>query len=95
MASFDVTLSALTKAAADIRTQSAEFKQRAQETLQAAQTLGDGWEGESYQEFINNMQDLQKWMQEMGEVMDTYAASLDKAKETYENADASAARNFG
>lgn len=95
MANFDVTLSALMKAASDIRTQTGEFRDQASQTLQAAQTLGDGWEGDSYQEFLTNMQDLQRWMNEMAETMDTYAAALDKAKETYENADATSAKNFG
>lgn len=95
MASFDVTLSALTKAASDIRTQTAEFKERANETLQAAQTLGEGWEGDSYQEFFNNMQDLKNWMEQMAEVMETYATALDKAKDTYETADVSSAKSFG
>lgn len=95
MASFDVTLSALTKAAADINKSTAEFKQRANETLKAAQTLGESWEGSSYQEFFNNMQELQKWMDQMGQVIETYSAALDKAKQTYENADTTAAKNFG
>ena len=95
MPSFDVTLSALTKAAADIRTQTGDFKQRANETLQAAQTLGEGWEGGAYQEFLTSVQDLQKWMSQMGEVLDTYSKALETAKQTYEQADAESAKGFG
>lgn len=95
MANFDVTLSALTQAASNIRQQTAEFKEQSQKTYQAAQTLSEGWEGDSYQEFIDNMEQLHSWMDKMAETLDTYSAALDKAKDTYETADVESAKNFG
>ena len=40
------------------------------------------------------MEQLHTWMNEMAATLDTYTAALNKARETYENADVSAAKNF-
>lgn len=94
MANFDVTLSALTDAAANIKSHTEEFKEQAEQTYQAAQTLSEGWEGDASQTFVDNMQQLHNWMNQMAEVLNTYSAALDKAKETYETADMNSAKNF-
>ena len=94
MAEFDVTLSAVTEAATNISNYTQEFKEQADQTYQAAQTLSEGWVGDASQTFVENMEQLHTWMNEMAATLDTYTAALNKARETYENADGSAAKNF-
>lgn len=94
MANFDVTLSSLSEAAADIRAKTSDLMDEAQQTLQAAQALSEGWQGDAYEEFISNMQLLQNWMNEMGETLNNYATALDKAGETYSTADGNSASAF-
>lgn len=94
MAEFDVTLSAVTEAATNIGNYTQEFKEQADQTYQAAQTLSEGWVGDASQTFVENMEQLHTWMNEMAATLDTYSAALNKARETYENADVSAAKNF-
>ena len=94
MAEFDVTLSAMTDAASNISTYTQEFKEQAEQTYQAAQKLSEGWVGDASQTFVDNMEQLRTWMNEMAAVLETYSASLNKARESYENADVTAAKNF-
>lgn len=94
MAEFEVTLSAVTEAATNISNYTQDFKEQADQTYQAAQTLSEGWVGDASQTFVENMEQLHSWMNEMAATLDTYTAALNKARETYENADVSAAKNF-
>ena len=94
MAEFDVTLSAVTQAATNISNYTQEFKEQADQTYQAAQTLSEGWVGDASQTFVENMEQLHTWMNEMAATLDTYSAALNKARETYESADVTAAKNF-
>ena len=94
MAEFDVTLSAVTEAATNISNYTQEFKEQADQTYQAAQTLSEGWVGDASQTFVENMEQLHTWMNEMAATLDTYSAALNKARETYESADVTAAKNF-
>ena len=94
MANFDVTLSAVTEAATNITNYTQEFKEQADQIYQAAQTLSEGWECDASQTFIDNMEQLHNWMNEMAATLDTYSAALNRARDTYETADVSAAKNF-
>ncbi len=94
MAEFDTTLSAMTSAAQNISNYTQQFKEQADQTYQAAQRLGEGWEGDASQTFAENMEQLHVWMNEMAAVLETYSAQLNKARENYENADVTAAKNF-
>ena len=94
MAEFDVTLSAVTQSATNISNYTQEFKEQADQTYQAAQTLSEGWVGDASQTFVENMEQLHTWMNEMAATLDTYSAALNKARETYESADVTAAKNF-
>lgn len=94
MEKFDVTLSALTDAATNIRNYTSQFKEQADLTYQAAHTLSESWEGDASQTFVDNMELLHNWMNEMSSTLDTYSMALDKAKVTYETADMNAAKNF-
>ena len=94
MAEFDVTLSAMTEAATNIGNYTTQFKEQADQTYQAAQKLSEGWTGDASETFVNNMEQLHNWMNQMAAVLETYSAELNKARETYETADVTAAKNF-
>lgn len=94
MAEFDVTLSAMQEAATNIRNYTEQFKDEAEQTYQAAQTLSEGWQGDASQTFVENMEQLHTWMNELVATLETYSAELEKSRDTYETADVSAAKNF-
>lgn len=94
MAEFDVTLSAMQEAATNIRNYTEQFKDEAEQTYQAAQTLSEGWQGDASQTFVDNMEQLHTWMNELVATLETYSAELEKSRDTYETADVSAAKNF-
>lgn len=94
MAEFDVTLSAMRNAANNIKNYTQQFKEQAEQTYQAAQKLSDGWVGDASQTFVDNMEQLRQWMNELSVVLDEYSANLNKASENYEDADTSAVKNF-
>ena len=93
-AEFDVTLSAMTNAAKNIKNYTVEFKEQANQVYQAAQVLSEAWVGDASATFVENMGELHKWMTEMAATLDTYSAALDTACETYETADINSAKNF-
>ena len=95
MAEFDVTLSAMTEAATNIGNYTTQFKEQADQTYQAAQKLSEGWVGDASQTFVENMEQLRQWMNELAAVLDEYSANLNKAGANYEDADVTAAKNFG
>lgn len=94
MAEFEVTLSSMTDAANNIRSQLEEFHTQAENTYNAARTLSEGWEGDSYQEFVENMSHLHDWMGEMEDILTTYAQALDTAAQKYGEADKTSANAF-
>lgn len=97
MAEFDVTISSMTDAASNIRTYCEEFKTTADELKQATNTLttsSDGWDSEASKIFNDNIEEAHRWMSEMSAIVDEYAAMLDKAAETYTDADQASAKNF-
>jgi WXG100 family type VII secretion target len=95
MAEFDVTLSAMTDAASNIKNYTEQFREEADATFQAAQALSEEWQGDASATFVNNMNELHNWMNTMATVLDTYSASLNQAVSTYNEADVAGARNFG
>ena len=97
MAEFDVTLSSMTEAATNIRTYCDDFKSTADELKQATETLttsSDGWDSEASKIFNENIGEAHRWMSEMAAIIDEYAAMLDKAAQTYQDADQASAKNF-
>ena len=94
MAEFDVTLSAMTDAAQNIGNYNHQFKEEASQTYQAARKLSEGWTGDASATFVSNMEQLNTWMNQMAAVLETYSAQLNKARDTYETADVTAAKNF-
>lgn len=94
MAEFDVTLTAMNEAATNIRNYTEQFRDEADQTYQAAQTLSEGWQGDASQTFVENMEQLHTWMNELVATLETYSAELEKSRDTYETADVSAAKNF-
>lgn len=94
MAEFDVTLSAMQEAATNIRNYTEQFRDEAEQTYQAAQTLSEGWVGDASQTFVDNMEQLHTWMNELVATLETYSAELEKSRDTYESTDISAAKNF-
>ena len=94
MAEFDVTLSAMTEAANNIRNYTEQFRDEAEQTYQAAVTLNDGWVGDASETFHENMEQLHSWMNEMVSTLETYYAALNAACDKYEETDVAAAKNF-
>lgn len=94
MAEFDVTLSAVSEAATNIANYTETFREEADATYQAAKTLSEGWEGDASQTFVENMEQLHQWMNEMAATLETYSAQLNKARATCEEADRTATGNF-
>lgn len=95
MAEFDVTLSAMTDAANNIRTYTEQFKEEADQTYQAAQRLSEGWVGDASQTFVDNMEQLHNWMNQMVDTLETYVEALNNSASKYEQTDVAAAKNFG
>ena len=94
MAEFDVTLSAVTEAASNIANYTQTFREEADQTYQAAKTLSESWTGDASQEFVENMEELHNWMNEMAATLETYSAQLNKARDEYEEADRTSAGYF-
>lgn len=94
MSEFNVTLSAMSSAAKNIGTYTNQFKSEADETYQAAKTLGESWVGDASATFAENMEQLHRWMDEMVAVLETYSAMLNKSRDEYETTDVNAVRNF-
>lgn len=94
MAEFDVRLSAMADAANNIKNYTQMFKENGDAIYQAAQTLSEGWQGDASQIFVDNMEQLHNWMNEMAVILDTYSAALDKNRSNYEEGDIQSAGNF-
>ncbi len=94
MAEFDVTLSAMESAATNIRNYTQSFKEEADAVYSAAQNLSEAWTGDASETFVDNMEQLHRWMTEMAAVLDTYSAALTTAKEEYKDADEQSSKNF-
>lgn len=94
MAEFDVTLSAMTDAANNINNYTQLFKENGDAVYQAAQTLSEGWQGDASQIFVDNMEQLHNWMNEMAAILETYSMALNKNRDNYEEGDVRSAANF-
>ena len=70
------------------------FKENADAIYQAAQTLSEGWQGDASQTFVDNMEQLHTWMNEMSAILETYSTALNKNRENYEEGDVRSAANF-
>lgn len=97
MPKFDVTLSSMTEAATNIRNHGEEFKTAADELKTATENLttsSEGWSSEASQIFNENIAEAHQWMTEMSAIVEEYSQMLEKARDTYENADITSAKNF-
>ena len=94
MATFELTKSGMTEAAKNIRNYIREFQDEAAQTLKAADVLAESWTGDASDKFHNSVIELHKWAEEMVNVVNTYADSLEKGRDEYTEADDAAAKNF-
>ena len=94
MAEFELTLSAMSNAATNIANYTQQFSEQAELVYQAAQTLSETWTGDASTTWLENMEQLRGWMNQLVEVLETYSAALNKARDDYETADTNAAKNF-
>ncbi len=94
MAQFKTQISALEQAASNIANLTEQFREQADQTYQATQTLSGGWTGEASDTFVENMETLRGWWNEMTATLDTYSQELQKAAQEYNEADATSAGYF-
>lgn len=94
MAQFKTQISALEQAASNIANLTEQFREEADQTYQATQTLSGGWTGEASDTFVENMETLRGWWNEMTATLDTYAQELQKAAQEYNEADTTSAGYF-
>ena len=97
MAQFDVTLSRMTETANNMRTHCEDYRAAADELKNITENLtsaSGGWDAVSSRKFNENIAQFHGWMTEMGALGDEYAVAVEKARELYENADISAAKQF-
>lgn len=96
MAKFDVTISEMQAAAKSISQYNEEFRDAASQVKQATDAMiGSEWKSEqSSQNFQDNVTALVDWMNQMNDIVDTYAKMLETAAERYANADSTAAGFF-
>lgn len=91
---FELSKAGMSDAAKMIRTRIGDFQEQAADTLKAAQTLGDSWQGDAFNKFESSVQEFKSWADEMVTVVEEYAAALEKGLEEYANADTTAAGYF-
>lgn len=89
------TLSELEAAANSITGYIEEFREQKNQTMQASQALSEGWEGSASQKYLDTMNEMTNWMEQMATVLDGYPEALKEIKAKYEEADAAGARAFG
>ena len=97
MAEFEVVLSSMTDTAGKVRQYCEDFRTAANELKDATAELtssAEGWNGEASQIFNENIVQANTWMTEMSALVDEFAAALDKARETYQTADETSAKQF-
>jgi len=96
MAEFEVVLSSLTDSATSIRAKCDDFRNAANEFKSATDTLtGNGdWDSDAAQMFDANVTEANKWLNTMSDLINEFAAALDTARETYQTADETGAKQF-
>ncbi len=94
MARFEVTVSEMQKAANTISKAADEFRTAATNTLNAANTLADQWEGDSQVAFVAEQQKANDWYNKMMTIVDNYVTSLNNAAKAYQEADAQSASDI-
>ncbi len=97
MTQFEVTLSSMSQASANIRTYGEEFQTTADELKAATENLttsSEGWNSEASEIFNSNIADAHRWMTEMSKLVAEYSENLEKAREKYETTDVNAAKHF-
>ena len=97
MAEFEVVLSNMSESAGKIREYCENFKTTADELKSATETLttsADGWSSEASQMFNENIAQAHQWLTQMSELVNEFAAALDKSRETYQSADETSAKQF-
>ena len=94
MARFEVTISEMQSAATKISAAADNFRDAATQTLNAANTLADQWEGDSQVAFVAEQQKANDWYNKMMGIVDTYVTSLQNAAKAYQEADAQSASDI-
>ena len=97
MAEYMVTVSALNGASGETKNQAEAFREAANGMLQATQALtsaGAGWDDDASQIFREKIEELKRWCDTMGGIVDTYGDALTKIGNNYTEADQQAARQF-
>ena len=77
MAEYMVTVSALNGASGETKNQAEAFREAANGMLQATQALtsaGAGWDDDASQIFREKIEELKRWCDTMGGIVDTYGA---------------------
>ena len=87
MARFEVTISEMQSAASKISQAAENFRDAATQTLNAANTLAESWEGDSQVAFVEEQQKANEWYNKMMSIVDNYVASLQNAAKAYQEAD--------
>lgn len=95
MAKIVANLPELISAANSITGYIEEFREQKNQTMQASQALSEGWEGAAAQSYLETMQEMTAWMEQMATVLDGYPEALQEIKAKYEEADQTGARAFG
>lgn len=95
MAKIVANLSEMISTANSITGYIEEFREQKDQTVQASQALSEGWEGTAAQSYLDTMQELISWMEQMATVLDGYPEALQEIKAKYEEADQTGARAFG
>lgn len=72
-----------------------EFREQKGQVMQASQALSEGWEGSAAQTYLDTMNEMAAWMEQMASVLDSYPEALNEIKSKYETADQEGAHVFG
>lgn len=95
MAEFEVVVSELGNASQQTKNQAEAYRSAADQMLSATQTLTEGdWVDEATPIFLEKMEELRTWCNNMSTIVDSYAAALTKIGEQYQQGDAQAASQF-
>lgn len=92
MQTLKVTISELQHGSSALRSAKQAFLEASTQMKQAANELGETWEGPARDVFIREQEQIDQWYQQMAEVVENYAAAMDKAAIQYQETDAEGAQ---
>ncbi|MBO4886251.1 MAG: WXG100 family type VII secretion target [Clostridia bacterium] len=97
MAEFEVVLSQMSEAAAEVKQHSQEYADAAtnlKNLTNELTTSPEKWTSEASQIFNENIAQAHKWMLEMSDLLNEFGDALQKAREAYETADVNSSKFF-